>query len=132
MKDFDYVKINSINPLYLIIGKADGYIEKSNENKYLLFASTNKNKEVLTKYTKLWDEIKHLIKTNGGDAGEYEKEYMKIKFNSDYDLPLNKKVKLHNLTIVVRIKQPKAVKTNIYILARSFVNYFSHFQAIIL
>ena len=27
MKDVDYVKINSVNPLYLIIGKADGYIE---------------------------------------------------------------------------------------------------------
>ena len=27
MKDSDYVKINSVNPLYLIIGKVDGYIK---------------------------------------------------------------------------------------------------------
>ena len=30
MKDFDYVKINSVNPLYLIIGKVDGYLEQKN------------------------------------------------------------------------------------------------------
>ena len=35
MKDFDYVKINSVNPLYLIIGEADGYIEEKNGNEYL-------------------------------------------------------------------------------------------------
>ena len=28
MKDFDYVNIHSVNPLYLIIDKVDGYIEK--------------------------------------------------------------------------------------------------------
>ena len=28
MKDSDYVKINSVKPLYLIIGEADGYIKK--------------------------------------------------------------------------------------------------------
>ena len=47
MKDFDYVKINSVNPLYLIIGEEDGYIEEKKGNKYLTFASTNKNKKVL-------------------------------------------------------------------------------------
>ena len=43
----DYENINSINPLYLIIGEVDGYIEESNENKYLTFAFTGKNKKVL-------------------------------------------------------------------------------------
>ena len=46
----DYDNINSVNPLYLIIGKIDGYIEESNENKYLTFASTDKNKKVLENY----------------------------------------------------------------------------------
>ena len=35
MKDSDYVKFNSVNPLYLVINKANAYIEKSNRNKYL-------------------------------------------------------------------------------------------------
>ena len=33
MKDYDYLKINSVNPLYLIIDKADGYAEKKMEIK---------------------------------------------------------------------------------------------------
>ena len=49
MKNSDYVKSNSVNSLYLIIGKIDGYIEEKNRNKYLTLASTDKNKEVLTK-----------------------------------------------------------------------------------
>ena len=99
MKDIDHIKINSVNPLYLIIGEVDGYIEENNGNKYLTFASTDKNK----KYTKLWDEIKYHFQTiHAGKSGEYEKDYMKIKFNSNDDLPLNKILKLHNLTIIVR------------------------------
>ena len=47
--------INSVNPLYLIIGDPDGYTEENNRNKYLTFASTNKNKKALEKYTKLWN-----------------------------------------------------------------------------
>ena len=49
----DYENINSVNPLYLIIAEADGCIEENNSNKYLSFASTDKNKKVLEKYTKL-------------------------------------------------------------------------------
>ena len=60
-------------------------------------------KKVLTKYTKLWDETKYLIKTiNDGEAGEHEKDFLKIKFDSDDNLSLNKKLQLHNLTIVIR------------------------------
>ena len=53
MKDSDYVKIKSVNPLYLIISKVDGYFEEKNENKYLIPDSTNKNKEVSKKYAEL-------------------------------------------------------------------------------
>ena len=42
MKDSDHVKINSVNPLSLIIGEVDRYIEESNGNKYLTFAYTGK------------------------------------------------------------------------------------------
>ena len=47
LKDSDYVKINSVSPLYLIIGKVDGQIEGKNGNKFLSLVSTDKNKEVL-------------------------------------------------------------------------------------
>ena len=58
---------------------------------------------MLEKYTKLWDEIKYNIQTiNAGRSGEYEKNHTKIKFKSDDDPPLNKILKLHNLTVIVR------------------------------
>ena len=69
MKGSDYVKINSVNPLYLIIYKVNGCIEcksieEKNGNKCLTLVSTNKNKEVLIKYTELWEKVKNLIKKN--------------------------------------------------------------------
>ena len=88
----DYENVNSVNPLDLLIGGVD-----------LTFASPDEDKNVLEKYTKLWDEIKYHIQTiNPGKSGEYEKDYMGIKLNSDYDLPLNKILKLHMLTIIVK------------------------------
>ena len=103
MKDSDHVKFNSVNPLSLIIGEVDGYIEENNVNKYLNLASTAKNKKVLEKYKKLSVEIEYYIQAiNSGKSGEYEKYYTKIKFKSDDDLPLNKILKFHNLIIIVR------------------------------
>ena len=99
----DYKMIHSLNPLYLIIGEADGYIEQKNENKYLIFYSTDKNKKVLKKYTKLWYEIKYLIKIiNSGESRNYEKEYTKKKFISDDNLPLNKILKLSMFMVIVK------------------------------
>ena len=96
----DYESINSVNSLHLIIGKVDGSTEG---NKYFVFTSTDSIKEVLAKFAKLWDEIKYLIKTiNRSKKGEYEKGFTKIRFQSDDNLPLNKILKLHILTVIVR------------------------------
>ena len=43
----DCEKIYSVNPLYLLIDHASGYIEEKNGNKYLVFDSTDENKELL-------------------------------------------------------------------------------------
>ena len=40
-----YENINRVNPLYLIIGEVDGYIEENNGNKYLTFASADKKQK---------------------------------------------------------------------------------------
>ena len=100
----DYESIYSVNPLYLRINHASGYIEKKNGNKYLIFNdSADENKEVLKKYADVWDGIKSKIKAiNGGKENEYGKDYMKIKFNSDDNLPLNKTLEFHVMTIIIR------------------------------
>ena len=55
------------------------------------------------KYTDVWDGIENKIKTiNGGKEKDYEKNYVKIKFNSDDYLPLNKPLKLCSITKTIR------------------------------
>ena len=53
--------------MYLILGEVDRKIEESNENKNLVFASRDENKEVLKIYTEFWNEIKNEIKTINGE-----------------------------------------------------------------
>ena len=36
--------LGGANPLYLVFDNVNAYIEESHENKYLIFASTDKNK----------------------------------------------------------------------------------------
>ena len=49
----------------------------------------------------IWDGIKSQIKKISDIPGDYDEKYIKIKFNSDVHLPLNKILKFHNLKIVV-------------------------------
>ena len=88
--------------MYWRINHASGYIEE--KNKYLfLDDSVDEEKEVSKKYPDVWDGIKNEIKTiNGSKENDYRKDYMKIKFNSDNDLPLNKPLKFHAMTIIIR------------------------------
>ena len=108
VKDSYYVRINSVNPLYLIISEIDGYIKEKKWSKYLVFDSANENNEALKKYNELWDRIKNEIETiNSGKtskhgSAEYDKDFMKIKINSDDNLPLNNTLKLYNMTIVIK------------------------------
>ena len=71
-------------------------------NKYLVFDSTDENKELFEKYSDVWNGIRDKIKEINSDECDYEKDYMKIKFNSDDNLPLNKALKFHNITISIR------------------------------
>ena len=100
----DCENIYSVNPLYLLVNYASGYIKEKNGNKYLIFDdSVNENKGLLKKYADVWDGIKNKIKAiNGGKENDYRKDYMKIKFNSDDYLPLNKALKFHAMTIIIR------------------------------
>ena len=97
----DYKNINSVNPLYLNIGHAIGYIKEKGVNKYLVFDSTDENKELLKKYNDVFNAIRDKKEINSNECG-YEKDYIKIKFNSDDDLPLNKSLKLCLMTITIR------------------------------
>ena len=65
--------------------------------------SVNKNEALLKKYADVWDGIKTEIKAiNGGKENDYGKDYIKIKFNTDDDLPLSKTLKFHAMAIIIR------------------------------
>ena len=75
---------------------------KKGVNKYLIFDYTDENKDLLKKYNDIWDGIRDKIKEVSCGECDYEEDYMKIKFNSDNDLPLNKPLKFYNMTITMR------------------------------
>ena len=91
-----------MNTLYLRIFYVNGYIEEINGNKYLIFDSTDGNEELLKKYSDVFNRISDKIKQICSDESDYEKDYIKIKFNSDDNLPLNKPLKFHNMTTTIR------------------------------
>ena len=61
------------------------------------------NKEVLEKYTEFWNVIKNQIETiNGGETITFKKDFIKIRFESDDDLPLGKILSIPSMVIVTR------------------------------
>ena len=69
----------------------------------MVFDSTDENKELLKKWNVVFNGIRDKIKAiNDGKENDYENNYMKIKFNSDDDLPLNKPLKFRLVTITIR------------------------------
>ena len=79
---------NDEDYLDLFFDDVNGYIEENDGIKYLVFASAEKFKEALKNYTKLWEETKRQIEViNDGEPIKHSKDFMKIKFESDDDLP---------------------------------------------
>ena len=84
--------------MYLIFRNATGYFEEINKSKYLTLNPTNESKEKITKSKELWDEIRHLIRSITKTSDDYDEKYMKIKFNSDDESPLNKTIEIPTIT----------------------------------
>ena len=58
---------------------------------------------VLGYYTEIWDEIKEQIELiSGNKVIRYSKDFMKIKFESDDELPLGKIVNVAVYVIIVK------------------------------
>ena len=62
----------------------------------------------------IWEGVKKEIETiNGGKKIEYGKDLKKIRFKYNDDLPLNKPIKLHLLTISIRSVFSEVSKFNL-------------------
>ena len=96
----------------MLIGELHGFIEGKEGSKYLNISLTYNNNDVLVKYAEIWSGIKDQIKKiNNSSVGKYAKDYLKIKFDSHNNLPLNKILKFRVLTIIIRNIFEKTVNT---------------------
>ena len=73
--------MHSVKPVHLTIDKTDGYIKESYANKDLSLVSPDRNKDILKKYTELWNKNEDLIRSITNTSGDYYKKYVKVKFN---------------------------------------------------
>ena len=92
----------SANPLYLMINKIKDHFEEVDGDKYLIVSSDNS--DIVQKYQEVFDGIKEIIKkiNDYGLPVKYDDNYMKIKFNTDDNIPLNKVIYFPTITIIIR------------------------------
>ena len=90
------VKSFSVNPLYLIFRNVNG-------NKYLTLVLTNKSKEKIKKYEKLWSKIRDLIKSATKKSDDYYEKYMKIKIDYYDSLPIENRLTLHVIISIISL-----------------------------
>ena len=67
-------KIYSVNSLYLIFNKVNGYFQEINENKYSALVPTNGSKVKLKKYEELWSKIRNLIRSITGKSDDLDEK----------------------------------------------------------
>ena len=67
-----------------------------------MLVPTNESKEKIKKDEELWSKIKDLIRSITKNLDDYDGNYMKIKFNSDDKLHLNKTIEFPSMIIVAR------------------------------
>ena len=94
-------KINSVNPLYLRIKDMKGQFKKDKSDNvwYLIIFG---DADVLRKFANIWKSIRAKIEENTGGIVQYDKDYMKIKFESNDNLPTDNIVNMHQVTIIIR------------------------------
>ena len=57
---------------------------------------------VLRKFVNIWESIRAKIEENMGDIVQYDKDYMKINFVSNDNLPTDNIVNMHQVKIIIR------------------------------
>ena len=92
--------INSVNSLYLRIVDIKGQFEKGKDDAWYLVISDKD--DVYKKLVDIFESIKNKITEKTWDVVEYDKDYMKIKFESNNIFPTDKDVNIHIATIIIK------------------------------
>ena len=101
--------INSVNPLYLRIRDLRGKFKKGKDDNawYLIISGDADN---LRKFANIWKRIRAKIEETSDDFVQYDKDYMKIKFESNDILPTDNIINMHQVTIIIRLVFQKGEK----------------------
>ena len=100
--------INSVNPLYLRIAGINGQFKKGKDDAWYLIISDDgdddddDDDDVFEKLVDIFENIKNKITEKAWDAVEYDKDYMKIRFEINDILPEGKDMNIHLTTIIIR------------------------------
>ena len=91
----------SVNPIYLRITDMKGQFKKGKGNNvWYLIISGDEN--VLRIFVNIYKSFKAKIEENAGGIVQYDKDYMKIKFESNDNLPTDNIINMHQVTIIIR------------------------------
>ena len=91
--------INSVNPFYLRIININGQFKKGKDDAWYRVIC---DKDVYKKLVDIFESIKNKITEKTWDVVEYDKDYMKIKFESNNIFPIDKDVNIYTVTIIFR------------------------------
>ena len=92
--------VNRINLLYLMINRRKDHFEEVDGDKYLIISS--ENRDIMQKYQEVFDVIKETIKKINDYSQPIKYDDMKIKFNTDDNIPLNKIIYFPTIIIIIR------------------------------
>ena len=94
--NYDY---NTINPLYFIINCLIGYVEEieGSDDKYLVVTKSMRNRKIIHSFDTIWSHNEHKINPN--KFNNNIKDYDKLRFNSDVDLPTDTLIEFRSLVI---------------------------------
>ena len=93
--------VNSVNPLYLMINRIKDHFEEVDGDKCLIISS--ENGDIMQKYREVFDGKEIIQKINDYSYPiKYDDNYMKIKFNTDDNIPLNKIIYFATITVIIR------------------------------
>ena len=92
--------IINVNPLYLRIININGQFEKGKDDGWYLLISDKD--DVYKKLVDIFESIKNKIIEKAWNVVEYDKDYTKIKFESNNIFPIDKDVNIHTTTIIIR------------------------------
>ena len=85
-----------------MINRINDHFEEKDGGKYLIISP--KNGATIQKYQEAFDRLKEIIKkiNDYSQPIKYDDNYMKIKFNTHDNIPLNKIIYLPTITITIR------------------------------